>query len=111
MPGSLTSYISARTEDVSVAKRTAIDSPQVSAIPGVEPAEWPITFRWDPTVNGIRRCAPRQLFDDAVVRNGLSDERVGARHSAANLGSDFVQANEPVRFASRIQRQIQPSAW
>ena len=55
--------------------------------------------------------APAQFFDDSVVRNGLSDERVGARHSAAILGSDFVQVNKAVRFASRIQRQILPSAW
>jgi len=38
--------------------------------------------------------APAQLLDDAVMRDGLSDERVGVRHSTVILGCDIMQVNE-----------------
>ena len=33
--------------------------------------------------------APAQLLDDAVMGDGLADERVGVRHSGAILGCDL----------------------
>jgi len=38
--------------------------------------------------------AATELFEDAVVRDGLPDKRVGIRHSAAILGCDLEQVNE-----------------
>ena len=38
--------------------------------------------------------ARTKFFDDAVVGDGLADEGVGVRHSAAILGCDLRQVNE-----------------
>ena len=37
---------------------------------------------------------PAEFFDNAMVRHGLADERVGVRHSGAMLGCDRRQVNE-----------------
>src|SRR5215469_9852452 len=39
-----------------------------------------------------------ELFQDAVVGDGLPGERIGLRHSAAILGCGFIQVNESVWF-------------
>jgi hypothetical protein len=39
-------------------------------------------------------AAATELFQNAVVRNALADERVGIRHSAVILGCDLRQVNE-----------------
>ncbi len=38
--------------------------------------------------------ATAQFFQDAVVRDGLPEERVGFRHSAVILGIEVRQINE-----------------
>ena len=46
--------------------------------------------------------AATQLLDDAVMGDGLSDEGVGVRHSAAILGLELGQVNEPSCSADGI---------
>ena len=46
-----------------------------------------------------------QLLDDAVVGDGLADDGVGVRHSAAILGCDLRQVNESHRFERWIRKQ------
>ncbi len=41
-----------------------------------------------------------ELFENAVVGDGLADERVGVLHSAVILGRDLRQVNERRRLAS-----------
>jgi hypothetical protein len=47
-----------------------------------------------------------ELFDDAVVRDGLTDERVGLRHSAAILGCNLKQVNELVCLKMGQRRRL-----
>ena len=41
--------------------------------------------------------ATTELFEDAVMRDGLPEEWVGFRHLALILGCDLGQVNEPWR--------------
>ena len=51
-------------------------------------------------------AATAKLFDNAVVGDGLADEGVGLRHSAAILGCDLRQVNESERLHNSEQRQL-----